>query len=67
MKANKTRKVHTQEFKAEALKLAERIGVAAAARELKVYEFQLYSWRTAAQKNLARAPEKQSKPLKLLD
>ena len=33
MKANKTRKVHTQEFKAEALKLAERIGVAAAARE----------------------------------
>ncbi len=34
MKANKTRKVHTQEFKAEALKLAERIGVAAAAREL---------------------------------
>ncbi|RUO24717.1 IS3 family transposase [Aliidiomarina sanyensis] len=50
MKANKTRKVHTQEFKAEALKLAERIGVAAAARELKVYESQLYSWRTAAQK-----------------
>jgi len=42
MKANKTRKVHTQEFKAEALKLAERIGVAAAARELKVYESQLY-------------------------
>jgi len=33
MKANKTRKVHTQEFKAEALKLAERIGVAAAAIE----------------------------------
>jgi len=30
MKANKTRKVHTQEFKLEALKLAERIGVAAA-------------------------------------
>ncbi|WP_127347817.1 IS3 family transposase [Pseudidiomarina mangrovi] len=50
MKANKTRKVHTQEFKAEALKLAERIGVAAAARELKVYESQLYSWRTTAQK-----------------
>ena len=34
----KTRKQHTPEFRNEALKLAERIGVVAAARELSLYE-----------------------------
>ncbi len=34
----KPRKQHTPEFRQEALKLAERIGVAAAARELNLYE-----------------------------
>jgi len=41
----KPRKQHTPEFRSEALKLAERIGVAAAARELSLYESQLYAWR----------------------
>ena len=36
---------HSPEFRSEALKLAERIGVAAAARELSLYESQLYNWR----------------------
>ena len=40
----KTRKQHTPEFRNEALKLAERIGVATAARELRLYESQLYNW-----------------------
>jgi len=40
----KPRKQHTPEFRSEALKLAERIGVAAAARELSLYESQLYAW-----------------------
>lgn len=40
------RKQHTPEFRQEALKLAERIGVAAAARELSLYESQLYAWRS---------------------
>ncbi|EGQ6951041.1 transposase, partial [Salmonella enterica subsp. enterica] len=39
------RKQYTPEFRDEALKLAERIGVAAAARELSLYESQLYNWR----------------------
>ncbi|MCE9687447.1 IS3 family transposase [Shewanella sp. AS16] len=39
------RKIHTAEFKAEALKLASRVGVAAAAKELKLYESQIYNWR----------------------
>lgn len=42
----KPRKQHTPEFRNEALKLAERIGVAAAARELSLYESQLYIWRS---------------------
>ena len=42
----KTRKQHTPEFSSEALKLAERIGVAAAARQLSLYESQLYTWRS---------------------
>ena len=50
MSTKKVRKTHTAEFKAEALKLADKIGVAAAARELKLYESQLYNWRSAAEK-----------------
>ncbi len=50
MSTKKIRKTHTVEFKAEALKLADKIGVAATARELKLHESQLYSWRTAAEK-----------------
>ena len=44
--SKKPRKQHTPEFRNEALKLAERIGVAAAARELSLYESQLYNWRS---------------------
>lgn len=43
--SKKPRKQHTPEFRNEALKLAEHIGVAAAARELSLYESQLYAWR----------------------
>ncbi|SBL65188.1 transposase IS3 [Klebsiella michiganensis] len=44
--SKKPRKQHTPEFRNEALKLAQRIGVAAAARELSLYESQLYAWRS---------------------
>lgn len=40
----KPHKQQTHEFRKEALKLAERTGVAAAARELSLYESQLYNW-----------------------
>jgi transposase len=50
MTIKKTRKTHTAEFKSEALKLTERVGVAEAARQLKIYESQLYNWRTAIEK-----------------
>lgn len=44
--SKKIRKQHSPEFRQEALKLADRIGVAAAARELRLYESQLYNWRS---------------------
>ncbi|MEL4205008.1 IS3 family transposase [Plesiomonas shigelloides] len=47
-----TRKQYTPEFRDEALKLAERIGVAAAARELSLYESQLYNWRSKQQQHM---------------
>lgn len=48
----KPRKQPTPEFRDEALKLAERIGVAAAARELSLYESQLYAWRSKQQQQM---------------
>ncbi|WP_143212628.1 transposase, partial [Escherichia coli] len=47
--SKKPRKQHSSEFRSEALKLAERIGVTAAARELSLYESQLYNWRSKQQ------------------
>ncbi len=38
---------HTDEFKAEALKLADRIGVSEAAEKLGIYTGQIYGWRTS--------------------
>lgn len=48
----KPRKQHSPEFRDEALKLAERIGVAAAAHELSQYESQLYAWRSKQQQQM---------------
>ncbi|EHJ4094851.1 IS3 family transposase [Escherichia fergusonii] len=47
--SKKPRKQHSSEFRSEALKLAERIGVAAAAPELSLYESQFYKWRSKQQ------------------
>lgn len=47
--SKKTRKRHKSEFRNQALKLAERIGVAIAARDFSLYESQLYNWRSKLQ------------------
>ena len=47
-KLNSSRKPRSDEFKAEALKLAETIGVSAAAVELDINPNQIYSWRSKA-------------------
>lgn len=49
--SKKARKQHTPEFRDETLKLAERI-VAAAARQLSLYESQLYTWRSKQQQQI---------------
>lgn len=47
--SKKPRKQHTPEIREETLKLVARIGVAAAACELSLYESQIYGWRTKQQ------------------
>lgn len=45
----------TPEFKAEALSLAEQVGVAGAAKEFGLYESQLYAWRKKARYETSRS------------
>ena len=48
-KSKTTRIRHAEEFKAEALKLAETVGVSVAARQLGLQASQLYGWRSKAE------------------
>lgn len=43
-----TRHRYSTEYKSEALTLADRVGVGAAARQLGIHESQIYGWRTKA-------------------
>ena len=63
--SKKPRKQHTPEFRNEALKLAERIGVAAAARELSLYESQLYARRSKQQQQMSSSEREANWPLKM--
>lgn len=47
--SKQTRKRYSNEYKTEALALAERVGIAAAAEQLGLQASQLYSWRSQAQ------------------
>ncbi len=55
----KPRKQQTPEIRKEALKLAKRIGVAAAARELSLYKSQLHNWRSKQQNQLSSSEREQ--------
>jgi transposase-like protein len=50
-----SRRQHTPEFRAQALVLAEKIGVAAAARDLDLHDSQIYDWRSKTQARLAKS------------
>jgi len=50
-----SRKRHSQEYKSEALALAERVGVPVAAKQLGLHESQLYSWRMKNRLNQERS------------
>ena len=54
MTTKKIRIKHDPEFKAEALKLADKVGVAAAARQLSLHESQIYGWRKTVKKDTRR-------------
>ncbi|MGE0344329.1 MAG: transposase, partial [Porticoccaceae bacterium] len=43
-----TRRHHSSEYRAEALGLADRVGVADAAKQLGLHDSQIYSWRAQA-------------------
>jgi len=49
MTTKKPRKIHTDEFKEEAVKLANQIGVTAAAKRLGVNASQISKWRSKTQ------------------
>lgn len=55
VKSGKTRKRHSQQYKTEALALADRVGVSAAAKQLGLHESQLYSWRCKDRLNRERS------------
>lgn len=50
-----SRKRHSPQYKSEALALAERVGVPAAAKQLGLHESQLYSWRVKNRLNQERS------------
>lgn len=55
-----TRKQYSPEYKTEALKLAEKVGVTAAAKQLGLQESHIYAWRGKAKREQGRGePERQ--------
>lgn len=56
----KTRTRYSQDYKAEALALADRIGISAAARELGLQPSQLYQWRAKAQQRQSASEREQA-------
>lgn len=49
------RRQHTPEFRKEALALADKVGVSAAASDLDLHESQIYGWRSKANAQLAKS------------
>ena len=59
--ATKTKRTrYSAEYKAEALQLAEKVGVAEAARQLGHPESQLYNWRAKARAAQSRSEREQT-------
>lgn len=49
------RKRHSDEFKAEAIRLADKTSAAEAATELGISQQQIYTWRAAAEKKASQS------------
>ena len=57
--SGKNRQRYSQQYKSEALALAEQLGVAAAAKQLGINENQLYNWRRMARLLQDRSAEEE--------
>jgi len=55
-----SRKQYSPEFRKEALALAEKIGIAKAAKELGLHDSQLYGWRSKARVRQSQSELEQS-------
>ena len=56
----RARRRYSDEFKAEALALAERVGVSEAAGQLEIQTSQLYTWRSQADARRSRGAAEQA-------
>ena len=54
-----SRNRYSPEYRSEALALATRVGVAAAAKQLGIHESQLYAWRVKARLHLTQGETEQ--------
>jgi transposase len=54
-----SRRRHTEDYKQEALNLAERIGIAKASIQLGIAPSQLYNWRAKARSKLTQGDREQ--------
>ena len=54
-KSGKSRKRYSQQYKEEALALADRVGVPEAAKQLGLHDTQMYSWRGKARQKQQRS------------
>lgn len=59
-KKTQSRKRHSDEFKVEALLLAEKIGVTKAASQFGLHGSQIYQWRVSAEKKSNTAERESS-------
>jgi len=60
-----SRNRYSQEYKQEALALAEKLGVKAAAKELGLHESQLYGWRAKARMNKSQSDREREQALEI--
>jgi transposase len=64
-KTKTKRRQYTDEYKREALGLAERVGVAKAASQLGIAESQLYNWRAKARSQLSQGDREQQQVVEI--
>jgi len=64
-KTKQKRNRYTQAFRDEALALAEKVGVAAAAKDLGLYDSQIYDWRRKAQAQANRSQVEQDQAVEI--